>query len=337
MQYVLWALAASTFVLSSSVADTWTRGLRRIAGTAVGVALGLGMAMLFAQVPLIVWAMAATAIVVYSTWLDTRYDVACGAYAFALVVTLAEAGNSSWDVATARGLNTVLGAVIGMAFSALVLPVRLRDQLRAALATLLTEVRDRVGANLAWVATGLNGTGPPDTRANLVAMIEAEKARFAGLRVEGILSHDGDGGTLLLLRLDALIAVTLRLLRETELAANRIDPDSRGRVAALAATLQLAFDAVLARLRREVRPPIPSCDMSPPALPMEDAAMPNTQTDRWAGALLVVALTLTSHKLILMLAELSAELDRRDGVSSVNTTTITPYGVSSRTIEPDAA
>ena len=332
MRDVLWALAASTWVLSSSVAETWSRGLRRIAGTAVGVALGLGMAMLFAQTPLMVWAMAALAMIVYSTWLQTRYDVACGAYAFALVVTLAEAGNSSWDVATGRGLNTVLGAVIGMAISVLVLPVRLRDQLREALATLLTEVRDQVAASLTWITTGRHGAAPYDTGATLMAMIEAEKARFAGLRVEGILSRDGDGGTWLLLRLDALVAVTMRLLRETELAANRIDPIERGRVADLAATLHLAFDAVLERLRRQDRPPVSMIDIDP--LPLfAHAAKPSAHADGLAGALLATAFAYTSHKITFMLAELAAELDRRDGVLAIKPTTTPPFPETNRPME----
>jgi uncharacterized membrane protein YccC len=188
----------------------------------------------------------------------------------------------------------VLGAVIGMAFSVLVLPVRLRDQLREALANLLTEARDQVAASLTWIATGQHGTAPNDRGAILMAMIEAEKSRFAGLRVEGILSRDGDGGTWLLLRLDALVAVTMRLLREAELAANGIDSTEQGRVATLAATLQRAFDAVLERLRRQDRAPVSLIDIDPPPLSAHAAKL-NAHTDGLAGALLVAAFAYTSR------------------------------------------
>jgi hypothetical protein len=324
MDHMLWALAASTYVISSSVADTWSRGLRRIVGTAVGVAFGLAIALLFAHVPLIVWVMAALAMVVYSTWLPLRYDVACGAYAFALVVTLAEAGHSSWNAASARGLDTVIGAAIGMTFSALILPVRLRDQLAETLAVLLTEARDHAQAALAWAEAPV---GAPDravagavTSADLLAEFEAQKARFAGLRVEGVLARDGDGGALLLLRIDALIETTMRLVGEARLAEDRLAEDRveaamRQTIAGLSSQLRLAFDAVLTRLRRGGRPALPAPDSVLPPLHAY-MARPGVERDAAAGVLLAAALTYTCRKTIGTLAELAAELDRRDGAAA---------------------
>ncbi len=311
MDHMLWALAASTYVISSSVADTWSRGLRRIAGTAVGVVLGLGVALLFAQVPVAIWGLAALAMVIYSVALRLRYDVACGAYAFALVVTLAAAGDSSWNAATARGLDTFLGAAIGMAVSAVVLPVRLRDQLAAMLAALLTEARDHVAASVAW-ASGGGGAAPVVTSADLLADIEAQKARFAGLRVEGILARDGDGGALLLLRIESLVDTAMRLVGEARLAQAHADAGLCASVAGLAAQLRAAFDAVLARLRREGRPALPPSDA---VLPPLRAYMAARRADPAAatGVLLVAALTYSGRKAIRTLADLAAEIDRRDG------------------------
>jgi uncharacterized membrane protein YccC len=313
MNHMLWALAASTYVISSSVADTWSRGIRRIAGTAVGVALGLCIALLFAQVPLIVWAMAALAMVIYSVWMPLRYDVACGAYAFALVVTLAEAGNSSWGAASARGVDTVIGAAIGMVLSAVVLPVRLRDQLAAMLAALLTDARGHVDAALSWAASDA-GTAMPHgmTSESLLAQIVAQKTRFAGLRFEGILSRDGDGGALLLLRIDSLIETIMRLLGEAKLAAGHIDPALRDSVAALDAQLMPAFDAVLARLRGQGSPPLVPSDVVVPSLRAYMTAK-GGDTTASAGVLLAAALTYTSRKMIRTLADLAAEIDRRNG------------------------
>jgi hypothetical protein len=315
MNHMLWALAASTYVISSSVADTLSRGVRRIGGTAVGVALGLVAALLFAQMPPVIWALATLAIVTYSVWMPLRYDVACGAYAFALVITLAEAGDSSWNAATARGLDTVIGAAIGMVFSALILPVRLRDQLADILATLLTEARDHVAASLAWATDGPGPTTPRTvTSASLLSEVEAQKARFAGLRFEGILARDGDGGALLLLRIDALIDTSIRLVNEAHLAEGRIDPGLRDGIASLDSRLRPAFDAVLARLRREGRPPVPSSELMLSAL---RGHLANTDADARGstGVLLAAALTFTSRKVIHTLADLAAELDRRDGAA----------------------
>ena len=312
MHHVLWALIASTYVISSSVADTWSRGIRRILGTAVGVALGLAAALMFAQIPPVIWALAALAMVIYSIWMSLRYDVACGAYAFALVITLAEAGNSSWGAASARGIDTVIGAAIGMAFSALVLPVRLRDQLADILATLLTEARDHVAASLAWA--GAAGAAPPAvTSASLLAELEAQKARFAGLRFEGILSRDGDGGALLLLRVDALIDTSMRLVGESRLAADRLDPALRESVAGLDAQLRPAFEAVLARLHRQGHPAVPPSEVVLPPLRAYMAAHAGDAAAT-TGLLMAAALTYTGRKIIRTLADLAAELDRRDGI-----------------------
>jgi uncharacterized membrane protein YccC len=313
MHHLLWALLASTFVISSSVADTWSRGVRRIAGTAVGVALGLGVALLFAQLAPVVWLLAAIAMIVYAMWLPLRYDVACGAYAFALVVTLAEAGNSSWGAASARGLDTVIGAAIGMLLSAVILPVRLRDQLADMLAAMLTAVQGRIAAAMAWIANP-GGAAPPAVAdyANLLAEVAAQKARFAGLRFEGILARDGDGDAVLLLRIDSLIATTMRLVGEARLATGHVDPALRDIAAGLDAQLRLAFDAALARVRRQGRPTVPPSDGVLPPLRRYMAA---SQPDEAAttGVLLAAALTHTSRKVIRTLADLTAELDQRNG------------------------
>ncbi len=311
--HVLWALVASTFVISSSVADTFSRGIRRMAGTAVGVALALGVALLFAQEPPVIWILAALAMVIYSVWLPLRYDVACGAYAFALVVILAAAGDSSWDEASARGLETVIGAAIGMAFAALVLPVRLRDQLAEMLATMLTAAHDQIAAAFAWTGQAARAARPlGEDSVDLLAEIATQKARFAGLRFEGILTRDGDGGALLLLRIDSLIETTMRLVGEARLAADHVDPCLADIVAGLDTTLGQAFDAVLARLRKRGRPAVPPSDAVLPALRGYMAtAHPDAATT--TGVLLAAALTYTSRKVIRTLADLAAELDRRDG------------------------
>lgn len=316
MHHVLWALAASTYVISSSVADTWSRGVRRIIGTAVGVTLGLGVALIFAQMPFVIWVLAALAMIAYSVWLPMRYDIACGAYAFALVVTLAEAGHSSWGAASARGMDTVIGAVIGMLFSALVLPVRLRDQLAEMVATMVIATRDRITAALARAVDPADAAHRIEADgANLLAEVAAEKARFAGLRLEGILAHAGDGGAVLLLHIDALVADSLRLVGEARLVTGTVDPVLREAVARLGDQVRLSFDVVLARLRRDNCPSVLPPDLVPPQLHAY-LASGDRDASFESGVLLVAALASTSRKVIRTLAGLAAELDRLDAVNT---------------------
>ena len=62
--------------------------------------------------------------VVYAMALPERYDIACGAYAFALIVTLAETGEHSVLLLASRAWETLLGGALGLAAGMLVLPLR---------------------------------------------------------------------------------------------------------------------------------------------------------------------------------------------------------------------
>lgn len=65
--------------------------------------------------------------IIYAMALPERYDVACGAFAFTLLVTLAVNGEHSMPMLLARLWETVLGSAIGGAMAMLVLPLRARD------------------------------------------------------------------------------------------------------------------------------------------------------------------------------------------------------------------
>jgi hypothetical protein len=58
-----------------------------------------------------------------------RYDIACAAYAFTLMVTLAATGEHSLPVLAARAWETLLGAGLGATAALLVLPLRARQPL----------------------------------------------------------------------------------------------------------------------------------------------------------------------------------------------------------------
>ncbi|MFO1057527.1 MAG: FUSC family protein [Dongiaceae bacterium] len=119
-----WAITACTYVIAGSASGTIDRVKRRIIGTAVGVPLGLAFLPLASAAPLLVWAAAALAMVIYAMALPERYDIACGAFAFTLIVTLAVSGEHSLAVLAARGWETLLGGGLGLAAAMLLFPQR---------------------------------------------------------------------------------------------------------------------------------------------------------------------------------------------------------------------
>ncbi len=121
-----WAITACTYVVANSTAGTVDRIRRRIIGTVIGVPLGLLCLPLAEHAPLVAWLLAAVAMVVYAMALPERYDIACGAFAFTLVVTLAVGGLHSPVVLAARAWETLVGGAVGLAAALLALPLRAR-------------------------------------------------------------------------------------------------------------------------------------------------------------------------------------------------------------------
>jgi uncharacterized membrane protein YccC len=119
-----WAITACTYVVAGSSSDTLQRGRRRIIGTLFGVPLGLILLPIAADVPLLIWAAAALAMIIYAMALPERYDIACGAFAFTLIVTLAVGGVHSVPLLAARAWETLLGGALGVAAATYVFPLR---------------------------------------------------------------------------------------------------------------------------------------------------------------------------------------------------------------------
>jgi hypothetical protein len=109
-----WAITACTYVTAATTAATIDRVLRRIVGTLVGVPLGLACLPIISQLPFLVWTAAAVAMVVYAMALPDRYDIACGAYAFALIATLAVGGENSFIMLVSRAWETLVGGALGL-------------------------------------------------------------------------------------------------------------------------------------------------------------------------------------------------------------------------------
>jgi hypothetical protein len=121
-----WAITACTYVIASTTSATIDRVRRRLIGTAIGVPLGIVCLPLAAHAAPLVWLAAALAMVIYAMALPERYDIACGAFAFALIVTLAASGDTALSTLISRGWETLLGGALGLAM-ALLLPLRLGD------------------------------------------------------------------------------------------------------------------------------------------------------------------------------------------------------------------
>jgi Fusaric acid resistance protein-like len=118
-----WAIAACTYVVANTTAGTIDRIKRRIAGTLVGVPLALACLPFAPQMPLLIWAVAAIAMIIYAMALPERYDIACGAYAFALVVTMAATGEYTLATLAARAWETLIGGALGVAVVLLLEPL----------------------------------------------------------------------------------------------------------------------------------------------------------------------------------------------------------------------
>ncbi len=123
LQQSAWAITASTYVIVGSAAGTADRGRRRIVGTLIGVPLGILCLPICLHLPSLAWMLAAMAMITYAIALPDRYDVACGAYAFTLMVTLVVNGETSFSVLAARAWETLIGGSLAVAAAKFILPL----------------------------------------------------------------------------------------------------------------------------------------------------------------------------------------------------------------------
>jgi hypothetical protein len=123
-----WAITACTYVVATSRAGTIERIRRRIIGTAIGVPIGLACLPLALRAPILLWMAAAVAMIIYAMALPERYDIACAAFAFTLIVTLAATGEHSFVLLASRAWETLLGGVVGLAAAIFLVPGVSRHQ-----------------------------------------------------------------------------------------------------------------------------------------------------------------------------------------------------------------
>lgn len=119
----VWAITACTYVVANSTSGTIKRIRHRIIGTALGVPLGLACLPLAPHAAILIWVLAAIAMIIYAMALPERYDIACGAYAFTLIVTLAVSGETSIFVLASRAWETLIGGALGLSTALLLVPL----------------------------------------------------------------------------------------------------------------------------------------------------------------------------------------------------------------------
>ena len=127
LQQPAWAITACTYVIAGTASGTALRVRQRILGTWVGVLLALACLPIAEHVPLLAWAAAAVAMVLYALTLPDRYDIPCGAFAFTLVLTLAASGEHSVPLLASRAWETTLGGALGLLSARFVMPLKLRQ------------------------------------------------------------------------------------------------------------------------------------------------------------------------------------------------------------------
>jgi hypothetical protein len=127
LQESAWAITASTYVIAGTTSGTADRVRRRIFGNLIGVPLGIACLPIAVHVPPLAWLLAAVAMIIYSMATPDRYDIACAAYAFTLIVTLVISGETSISGLAARAWETLIGGVLGVIAARLIMPLRVTN------------------------------------------------------------------------------------------------------------------------------------------------------------------------------------------------------------------
>ncbi len=120
----VWAITACTYVVANSTEMTLKRIRHRVIGTTIGVPLGIALVTILPHAAIFIWVLAAFAIMIYAMALPERYDIACGAYAFTLIITLGVSGQNSIFFLASRLWETLVGGVLGLTIALYVVPQR---------------------------------------------------------------------------------------------------------------------------------------------------------------------------------------------------------------------
>jgi uncharacterized membrane protein YccC len=152
-----WATLTVAFVLGASFGETVARVRTRLAGTVVGVAAGVAVALTVGDQVAVAATLAIAALAVALVAMRDRYDVSCAGIAFAMMIGLHLISGLGIAGMLARVYDTVIGAAAAIVCARFVLPVALADPTRAEIGAFLVRCRS-VFARL-WPA-GAEEEGP---------------------------------------------------------------------------------------------------------------------------------------------------------------------------------
>jgi uncharacterized membrane protein YccC len=134
-----WAVFAAfvVFVRATTVGETFSRAWQRMLGTVVGVAIGLGVALIVGHRPWPAAVVGLVAIFLAYYLMRISYTGMIACFTIALALLYEEMGRAPAGLMALRLAETFAGAGIGVLVSALVLPVRSIARVRALAAGVL--------------------------------------------------------------------------------------------------------------------------------------------------------------------------------------------------------
>jgi uncharacterized membrane protein YccC len=134
-----WAVLAAfvVFIRATTVGETFSRAWQRMLGTVLGVAIGLGIAVVVGHRALPAAAVGLAAIFLAYYLMRMSYTGMIACFTIALALLYEEMGRAPASLMVLRLLETFAGAAIGVLVSALVLPVRSETRVRALAADVL--------------------------------------------------------------------------------------------------------------------------------------------------------------------------------------------------------
>jgi hypothetical protein len=250
-----WATLTVAFVLGSSFGETVARVRTRLAGTVVGVAAGVAVALTVGDQVAVAATLAIAALAIALVAMRDRYDVSCACVAFAMLIGLHLISGLGLAGMLARVYDTAIGAAAAIFCARFVLPVALADPTRTEIGAYL--VRCRAVFARFWPAgveeEGTMAVTAPagstdDTTATIVTAALLLRDRLPKLNDESALGFRATAGVVRLVSQMETIASYLTLIDGVaeRLATLPLSAHATAVIGAARARVLAAFDEAVA-------------------------------------------------------------------------------------------
>jgi uncharacterized membrane protein YccC len=249
-----WATLTVAFVLGASFGETVARVRTRLAGTVVGVAAGVVVALTVGDQVAVAATLAIAALAIALVAMRDRYDVSCAGIAFAMLLGLHLISGLGIAGMLARVYDTAIGAAAAIFCARFVLPVALADPTRTEIGAFL--VRCRAVFARVWPAGAeeegtMTVTAPigaaDDTTATIATAALLLRDRLPKLNDESALGFRATAGVVRLVSQMETIASYLTLIDgvATRLATLPRSLDAMAVLAPARARVLAAFDGAV--------------------------------------------------------------------------------------------